>query len=52
MKYAQWEGFNSGNYEYGIDVRNFIQSNYVPYEGDASFLSGRHGAYKTAYEPA
>lgn len=40
MKYSQWEGFNSGNYEKCIDVRSFIQSNYTPYEGNADFLSG------------
>ena len=32
--------FNAGNYEERIDVRDFIQRNYTPYEGDASFLCG------------
>ena len=31
--------FKSGTYLEQIDVRNFIQTNYTPYEGDASFLS-------------
>ena len=28
------------NFESEIDVRDFIQKNYMPYEGDASFLVG------------
>lgn len=35
-----WRGFNTGNWNYTIDVRNFIQLNYTPYEGDSSFLQG------------
>ena len=35
-----WEGFVKGNWCDEIDVRDFIQLNYTPYEGDASFLSG------------
>ena len=35
-----WEGFVKGNWCDEIDVRNFIQLNYTPYEGDASFLAG------------
>lgn len=35
-----WEGFVPGNWNDNIDVRDFIQLNYTPYEGDASFLSG------------
>lgn len=34
----EWEGFNSGNWRHVIDVRNFIQKNVTPYEGDESFL--------------
>lgn len=36
----QWEGFKSGNWRHVIDVRNFIQKNVTPYEGDDSFLEG------------
>ncbi|MBE7043327.1 MAG: formate C-acetyltransferase [Ruminococcaceae bacterium] len=32
--------FKSGKWQETIDVRNFIQLNYTPYEGDASFLVG------------
>ena len=37
-----WEGFVPGkwNQDFEIDVRDFIQRNYVPYEGDGSFLQG------------
>ena len=35
-----WEGFVPGNWNDNIDVRDFIQLNYTPYKGDASFLSG------------
>lgn len=35
-----WRSFNSGNWDKEIDVRDFIQKNYTPYEGEASFLSG------------
>ncbi|MEV0094888.1 formate C-acetyltransferase [Streptomyces sp. NPDC050738] len=35
-----WEGFKGGLWRDAIDVRDFIQQNYAPYEGDASFLTG------------
>ena len=35
-----WEGFVGGAWEKTIDVRDFIQKNYTPYEGDESFLAG------------
>ena len=34
------KGFKTGNWNESIDVRDFIQKNYTPYMGDASFLSG------------
>lgn len=33
-----WEGFVEGNWSKAVDVRDFIQKNYTPYEGDESFL--------------
>jgi formate C-acetyltransferase len=36
---AQWEGFQRGLWQKEIDVRDFIQQNYRPYEGDDSFLA-------------
>ena len=40
MKFEQWKGFNKGDWQSEINVRNFIQLNYTPYEGDSSFLKG------------
>jgi formate C-acetyltransferase len=35
----KWEGFNPGLWQKEINVRDFIQQNYTPYEGDESFLA-------------
>ena len=35
-----WRNFTHGNWDHAIDVRDFIQKNYTPYEGDESFLTG------------
>ena len=35
----EWSGFTGGIWEKEIDVREFIQKNYTPYEGDDSFLA-------------
>ncbi len=35
-----WDGFSDGSWRNAIDVRGFIQENYTPYLGDASFLAG------------
>ena len=40
MDFEQWNGFNKGEWKRQIDVRSFIQKNYTPYVGDASFLAG------------
>lgn len=37
---AAWDGFTPGPWQDRIDVRDFIQRNYTPYEGDADFLVG------------
>ncbi len=37
---AQWKGFVPGHWQNEIDVRDFIQKNYHPYNGDESFLEG------------
>lgn len=37
---SEWNGFTGGNWEKFVDVRDFIQKNYTPYEGDDSFLAG------------
>ena len=40
MKHENWNGFKPGAWQDNIDVRDFIQTNYTPYIGDASFLEG------------
>ena len=39
MNFEQWNGFKKGDWQKEIDVREFIQLNYTPYTGDASFLA-------------
>ena len=34
-----WKGFRTGEWRHLVNVRNFIQKNYTPYEGDDSFLA-------------
>ena len=40
LQFEAWEGFEPGPWAEGINVRDFIQRNYTPYDGDASFLAG------------
>ncbi len=40
MEFKQWEKFEKGDWADEINVRDFIQRNYTPYEGDDSFLEG------------
>ncbi|MFH8384694.1 formate C-acetyltransferase [Kitasatospora sp. NPDC018058] len=37
---SAWAGFKGGLWRDAIDVRDFVQHNYTPYEGDAAFLAG------------
>lgn len=37
---AEWSSFQGGIWEKEIDVRDFIQKNYTPYDGDEAFLCG------------
>ena len=36
----QWQGFKGSKWKDEVDVRDFIQNNYKPYNGDESFLEG------------
>src|SRR6201993_3343122 len=36
---SPWQGFHGGLWQKEINVRDFIQQNYQPYEGDDSFLA-------------
>ncbi len=40
MEHINWNGFTAGVWQDEINVRDFIQQNYTPYEGDDSFLAG------------
>ena len=35
-----WRGFAPGAWQSRVNVREFIQRNYTPYEGDGAFLQG------------
>ena len=37
---SEWSNFVGGLWESEINVRDFIQKNYKPYDGDESFLVG------------
>ena len=39
MDFIQWNKFKNGDWKYEINVRDFIQQNYTPYEGNSDFLS-------------
>mgnify|MGYP000476533634 CR=1 FL=1 len=40
FNYEQWDGFEGRLWKEEINTRDFIQKNYTPYDGDASFLEG------------
>ncbi len=46
---TEWTGFVGGTWEREINVRDFIQRNYTPYEGDEAFLEGPTEATKTLW---
>ncbi len=39
-KKEQWNGFKGRLWKEEVNVRDFIQNNYTPYDGDESFLAG------------
>ena len=46
----EWRNFKKGNWCSEIDLREFIQLNYTPYEGDKSFLKGTSDKTKKLWE--
>ena len=48
--YQGWEGFVPGKWSNEVDVRDFIQKNYTPYEGDDKFLAGPTDATKKLWD--
>ncbi|WXR61662.1 formate C-acetyltransferase [Peptostreptococcaceae bacterium AGR-M142] len=50
FEYAQeWNGFENGNWAKEVDVRDFIQKNYIPYDGDSSFLADKTDSTNTLW---
>ena len=45
-----WRGFSGAHWRERIDVRDFIQANYTPYEGDAAFLTGPTDRTRAVWE--
>ncbi len=37
--YVEWQGFTEGSWTKEVNVRDFIQKNYMPYEGNTDFLA-------------
>ena len=50
MEFKEWEGFKKGKWKEEIDVRDFIQANYTPYEGGQEFLKGPSENTKKLWE--
>lgn len=51
MMYKGWEGFVPGKWSNDeVNVRDFIQRNYTPYDGDESFLAGPTEATKKLWD--
>ena len=46
----QWQGFKGSKWQDEVDVRDFIQNNYKPYDGDESFLEGPTESTNTLWE--
>ena len=40
VNFDQWNGFKGRLWKEEINVRDFVQNNYKPYDGDESFLEG------------
>ncbi|KAE9529336.1 formate C-acetyltransferase [Testudinibacter aquarius] len=50
LQQQAWADFKDGNWQQTVDVRDFIQLNYTPYEGDEAFLAGATPATDTLWE--
>lgn len=44
-----WAGFQGRKWKEDVDVRDFIQNNYTPYDGGEAFLAGPTGATETLW---
>lgn len=45
-----WRHFAGDGWRERVDVRDFVQANYTPYEGDASFLAGPTDRTRAVWE--
>lgn len=50
IDYESWQGFNGNMWKREINVRDFIQNNYTPYNGDSQFLAGPTDATKKLWD--
>ena len=50
MNFEQWNGFEKGDWQKEINVRDFIQKNYSPYTGDSNFLSNATDTTKKLWD--
>lgn len=50
LSFDSWQGFSGSLWREEINVRDFIQKNYQPYYGDASFLAGPTGATEKLWQ--
>ena len=50
MTKQAWRGFENGKWNEEVDVRDFIQRNYTPYEGDSGFLAPATEATKKLWD--
>ena len=46
----EWNGFAGRLWKEEINVRDFIQNNYTPYDGDEKFLAGPTAATKKLFD--
>lgn len=47
---SAWREFESGRWQAHVDVRDFLQRNYAPYEGDGAFLTDATAATKALWQ--
>ena len=47
---TEWNTFTPGVWQHEINVRDFIQKNYTPYDGDDAFLEGPTKNYRGSLE--
>ena len=48
--FESWQGFSGNMWKREINVRDFIQNNYTPYNGDSQFLAGPTDATKKLWD--